>query len=68
MFRFVCWMSVYTVTFITYFHRKYKTQEVKVIVKEVGETIPPSLGQIVTLITIPATGPLILNCRIIKSE
>lgn len=61
-------MSVYTVTFITYFHTKYMTQEVKVIVKEVGETIPPSLGQIVTLIPIPATGSLILNCRIIRSE
>lgn len=54
----------------TYFHNKHKTQEGKVIVKKVGETIPPSSGQtITTFITIPpTTSPSILNCRIIGSE
>lgn len=63
-------MSVYTLTYITCFHSKHNTQEVKVIVKEVGATIPPSSGHTVTtLITIPPPmGPSILNCRVIKSE
>ncbi|XP_034450632.1 arrestin domain-containing protein 3-like [Hippoglossus hippoglossus] len=54
----------------SYFAKTKRRVETKDILKEVGETIPPSAGQNVTrIITIPATTcASILNCSIIKAE
>lgn len=54
----------------SYFAKKKRKVEIKKILKEVGEAIPPSAGQTVTrTITIPpTTGPSILNCSIIMAE
>lgn len=55
---------------ISYFDNKHKIQETKFILKEAGETIPPSSSLTATkLVTIPpTTSPSILNCKILKSE
>ncbi|XP_068461110.1 arrestin domain-containing protein 3-like [Clinocottus analis] len=54
----------------SYFAKQKRKLETKVILKEVGDAIPPSAGQTVTrIITIPpATCASILNCNIIKAE
>ncbi|XP_077418343.1 arrestin domain-containing protein 3-like [Vanacampus margaritifer] len=54
----------------SYFASSKRKVETKKILKEVGESIPPSAGQSVTrIITIPPTTcPSILNCNIIKAE
>lgn len=54
----------------SYFAKEERKVETKDILKEVGDTIPPSAGQTVTrIITIPPTTTVsILNSDIIKVE
>ncbi|XP_051924645.1 arrestin domain-containing protein 3-like [Hippocampus zosterae] len=54
----------------SYFASSKRRVETKNIIKEVGESIPPSAGHSVTrIISIPPTTcPSILNCNIIKAE
>ncbi|XP_077378176.1 arrestin domain-containing protein 3-like [Festucalex cinctus] len=54
----------------SYFASSKRKVETKKLLKEVGESIPPSAGQSVTrIITIPPTTcASILNCNIIKAE
>lgn len=54
----------------SYFAKRKRKVKTKVILKEVGDAIPPSAGQTVTrIITVPPdTCASILNCNIIKVE
>lgn len=54
----------------SYFAKRKRKVKTKVILKEVGDAIPPSAGQTVTrIITVPPTTcASILNCNIIKAE